>query len=172
MTNAQTSALMNKNKDYITRNKIGTANGYDIYEYVFSPLRADVLVGNYQKPLPTLLLGASIHGGENLGVSALYYAMKNICDNYENDDLLNYLRHHVILKVVPIKNPIDYNSKRYVGYDNVNCNRDFDYKWDSTDEGAGDVPFKRLETQIYRDYMISNKDSLISSSAVSVALDI
>lgn len=151
--------LAQSNSNYITKTELGLAyNGLPVNEYNFSPVRVS---HSTVKPYPKILLGASVHGGEGLAVTALYYAMKRVTEDWQTDEKLEYLRHNVNFSVIPLRNPGAYNEKLYVYPNGVNINRNFSYGWDSSsDTTKGTAPFSELETQIQRDWMMENQDAL------------
>lgn len=153
--------LMTDNPNYITREEIGrSTNNVPIYCYHFTPEIAPVIAGSLLKPYPKILMDSSIHGGENLGTDTLYFLFKRICEDWQTDKGLEYLRHYVNFSIVPLPNPEDYTNKQYIGIDGVNLNRDFDYNW-KQQEGAGTTAFSRVESQVMRDFFIANDDALL-----------
>lgn len=155
--------LMERYPNYISKILLGNATfGEPIYLYRFYPQRASTEgIGNSFKPYPKLLLSASIHGGENLGVTSLCYLMQSICEDYESDDALYYMRHFINFEVVPLKNPGSYDAKEYNFPNDVNINRNFDYLWEGTsDPHKGSAPFSEVETQIIRDWLLDNTDAI------------
>lgn len=153
--------LMDSNSNYITREEIGrSTNDVPIYCYHFTPEITPVTAGPLLKPYPKVIMDSSIHGGENLGTDALYFLFKRICEDWQNDKGLEYLRHYVNFAIVPLPNPEDYTSKQYIGIDGVNLNRDFDFDWQQS-EGTGTTAFSRVEAQVMRDFFFANDDALL-----------
>lgn len=157
---------MINNPEYITRTLRGNGTGGEpIYSYRFTPERAatEGISSSNNLPYPKILLSGAIHGNENIGIAALCYLMQRICNEWENDEVLRYLRHFVIFDVVPLKNPGSYDAKDYYYPNGVNVNRNFDYLWSSsTDPAKGDAPFSVLEAQVARDWVLSNLDAMHS----------
>lgn len=145
--------------NYIQKNVLGNVhNGLPVNEYQFIPVRP---VHSTVKPYPKILIGAAVHGGEGLAVATLYYMMKRITQEWQTDERLDYLRHNLNLKIVPLRNPGAYNEKLYVYPNGVNINRNFSYGHaSSTDPTKGTAPFSELETQVQRDWLMANDDAL------------
>ena len=151
--------LMAENPEYITRTELGkTDDGIPVYEYFFDPPRPG---DDYVEPYPKILIGASIHGNENLSTTALTLLFKRICEEWQDDPVLEYLRFCVRFAVCPIRSPRDYNNKTYVNVNGVNINRNFSNGWDaSSDPTKGPEPFSEVETRIQRDWLYSHTDAL------------
>ena len=153
--------LMSANHNYITKEEIGrSTNDVPIYCYHFKPEVAPVTAGPLLKPYPKVIMDSSIHGGENLSTDSLYFLFKRICEDWQNDKGLEYLRHYVNFAIVPLPNPEDYTNKQYIGLNGVNLNRDFDFDWQQS-EGTGTTPFTRVEAQVMRDFFFANDDALL-----------
>src|SRR5699024_10619448 len=99
-----------------------------VYEYSFFPPRPGRI--DDIKPFPKIVMGASVHGGEGLAVASLYYLFERICNDWESDKTLEYLRHNINFVICPLRSPIDYTDKTYVNRNGVNINRNFDWGWD------------------------------------------
>lgn len=156
--------FVENNGDYITRTEMGRTEHDDIpiYEYDFNPKRPLSSGGASPVNYPTILLGASIHGGENMGVNSLYYLMYSLVNDWESHKTLEYLRHHVRFKVIPLKSPEDYNRKSYTNRNGVNNNRNFDWLWEDLEDNAkGPSPFSETETQVQRDWLVTNSNAFI-----------
>jgi len=153
--------LIQSNPNYITKTKLEETDiGTPINEYFFNPERSpEVGTTGFMKPYPKFIIGASVHGGEGLGVAVLYYLMEQIC-NGENE-VFEYLRNNVRLAICPLRSPDDYDRKSYVNHNGVNINRNFDYEWESRqDDTKGPYPFSEVEARAQRDWMFNHQDAL------------
>lgn len=113
--------LRASNPNYITRSVIGKdASGlYDIYKYEFTPDYYDQII----------YVQAGVHPWEPDGYVALYRVLKQICDDWEGDKDLTYLRWGVKIVCVPVVNvwgtyqPLgDRTDQNYNGVDlNTDC---------------------------------------------------
>lgn len=107
------------NPNYITRTSIGKdASGtYDMWVYTFEP--------RYYKQ--SILLDAGIHAVEPDAVACLARIMQMITNEYENNDVLTYIRQNVKITVIPVVNVWGYsqtpknnnnaNGQRLQGFD-------------------------------------------------------
>lgn len=147
---------------FLMREEIGkSTNGVPIYHYYTNPERATIATaGRSLKPYPKIILDSSIHGGENLATDTVYFLLKRICEDWQTDKTLEYLRNYVRLSIVPLPNPEDYNNKQYVGIDNINLNRDFNYNWFER-EGSGTAPNSRIESVVMQDFLHANADAMM-----------
>lgn len=151
--------LVTKFPNYVAREQIGlSTNDIPIYLYKFEPEIAQV--PNVQiKPYPKIILDSSIHGGESIATYTLYYLLKSICDDWQENEAMEYMRHYVNFYVVPLPNPEDFSSGEYVGIDNINLNRDFDVNW-REQTGSGTAPNQRVESVVMSDFLENHRDAL------------
>ena len=155
--------LMNENEGYISRELLGydTSTGVKpIYSYSFYPKRPIYKTPQNYKPYPEITITGNIHGREIISVYTLCYFFKRICEDWRDDDVLEYLRHNVKFTVIPVLAPWEFDNQSYGNIDGVNVNRNFDYMWDDADpEVRGEYPFSTNEAQIVRD-MLQERDPL------------
>lgn len=154
--------LRNAHSDYISRKNLGkdTSGEYDVWQYNFTPK-------NYEK---TIIVTANLHGSEIQSFLSFYLFMKEVAENWRNDPQLAYIRHKVRILSIPIANPWGTSqlpTKKRANVNNVNLNRNFDYKWSSqgsTNTGSNDyrgtAPFSEKETQYIRDLIMENTDAV------------
>lgn len=155
--------LMDQAPGYITKTELGKTDiGTPVYEYFFDPQRApEIGATGFYKPYPKILIGAAVHGGENLGVIALYYLMERIVNGWKDDKALEYLRHNVRLAICPLRSPDDFDRKSYVNHNGVNINRNFSWGWEErNDPTKGPYPFSEVEARIQRDWLHSHDDAI------------
>ena len=155
--------LMDQAPGYITKTELGKTDiGTPVYEYFFDPQRAPERgAKGFYKPYPKILIGASIHGGENLGVVTLYYLMERIVNGWKDDEALEYLRHNVRFAICPLRSPDDFDRKSYANHNGVNINRNFSWGWEErNDPTKGPYPFSEVEARIQRDWLHSHDDAI------------
>ncbi len=112
--------LRQKYPTYITRSIIGrdTSNTHDIYQYTFEP--------DYYEQ--TCYLQSGVHPREEDAWIGLGLLLKHICEDWETDEALSYLRWGVKMIVVPVVNvwgvsqPVE--ERHDVNVNGVNLNRD------------------------------------------------
>jgi len=157
-------ALVATYPDYITREFLGkdASDTLPIYKYIFAPK-------NYTK---TIIVGAGIHGVGDDGDPkdnpiALYYAMKTICENWQNDRKLADLRWDCQIVVMPIENPWGFDNGHRYNANGVDLNRNFDWHWEDYVGGEpyssnykGTAPFSEPETQYIRDTLMAHPEAV------------
>lgn len=152
-------AMVTEHPEYISREQIGlSTNGVPMYVYDFNPTRPSTGIESI-KPFPKVILGGAIHGGENMAVYTLYHFFFNMVTNWKNSETLEYLRHSVNFRVIPVQNPEDFSNKKYVGIEEINLNRDFDFRWTESSD-TGSTAFQRIESRNLRDFLFENTDAL------------
>lgn len=120
--------------DYVSKKLEGTdSSGKEIYSYRFKPEQADYTQNSnaierpYRKP--KLFLVSSTHGNERVVIWALYNFMKQICNNWKNDEALEFMRWNVEFIVIPIISPSGYTNATRVNGNGVDLNRNFPSDW-------------------------------------------
>ena len=143
---------------YITRTALGldASDTYTIYKYVLSP----------PAPQKSIIVGASIHGGEKTGAYTLYRLAKELCENW-NDEKLSYIRSNVELVILPCQNPWGYENRTRWNATLVNLARNFDYKWSDyvvVDENdvKGASAFSEVESQYIRDVLLDYQEDCVA----------
>lgn len=167
--------LRSAHPDYIKRTYLGfdQSGTYPIYEYQFMPslLATPYLdaTSNIQKigsTLAKIIFIAGNHGQERNAIFATYYFLQDLCKNWETNKSLEYLRHNVEIKVIPIANP--WSVENGAGRKNsrgVDINRNFDYGWVLGDDPSdptygGPAPFSEIESVYIKEFMERNKDAV------------
>ena len=156
--------LDNDNVGYCTRKSIGVdCEGTPLYSYTFRPT---TFKGTNSKPIPKIIIISGVHGFEKANVFGLYYFLRDMCDNWTKNSVLEYLRHHIEFVVVPVVTPSAFDNSTYKNSAGVNINRNYDHNWalvdpESSDYG-GEAPFDQPETQAIRDLILANKDAFFS----------
>jgi murein tripeptide amidase MpaA len=147
-------------KNYLGLDESGT---YQITEFSFVP----------PHPKEKLLLTSGMHTYELPASFGLAHFIKDLMDPTVHNQIVDYIRENVILKVIPIINPWGWNQnpKKYGNINGVNLNRNFDSngRWEkfpsmppSENEWnyKGIAPFSEAETKILRDWALTNNDAL------------
>lgn len=155
-------AMVAQNPDYATRTLLGKdqTGEYDIFMYDFNPVEANAI--NFTAQLPKIVITTDTHGEEKSSTIGLRNFMRDICNNWVDDDLLEYLRWNVHFIIIPIVNPYGFVNHTRQNGRNVDLNRNFDAYWDSfpydEDHYKGDSPFSEKESQYVRDVILANPD--------------
>jgi Zinc carboxypeptidase len=170
-------SLMASYPGYITRELIGydSAGVLPIYAYKFTPQQSQrsYISGTY-KPYPKVIVGSAIHGNgqtdagdRETTVFALYYFLKDICENWSQSELLEYLRWNVRFIVVPVQNPWGFNNRSRRNENLVDLSRNYDYAWTPTVGGnvgdntyGGPSAFSESESRAMRDLILANSDAI------------
>ena len=158
---AKFDELDNDNVGYCTREIIGSdCEGTPIYSYTFKPT---AFKGINSKPIPKIIIFSGVHGFEKANVFGLYYFLRDTCDNWTKNSILEYLRHHIEFVVVPVVTPSAFDASTYKNSAGVNINRNYDHNWVLVDPESsnygGEAPFDQPETQAIRDLILANKDA-------------
>lgn len=154
-------SLINEHSNYATETNLGAASdGQNIYLYDFKPIR----ITNGYKPIPKVVIIAGQHGGEKSNIYGLYYFIYNLLNNWIRHPVLEYLRNHVELMIIPVLNTYGFDNLTYKNGNGVNLNRNYDSHWELLDDATseqygGTEPFSQLETQIVRDLILANNDA-------------
>lgn len=158
--------LVTAHTDYsITKTSLGNDHSgtLPIYKYVFTPKQ-------YEK---TLILGANMHGHSSDGdpkdgAIALYLFMKSLCEDWESDDKLSFLRWNCRLVVLPVQNPWGFNNNKRQNVTGVDINRNFSYGWSAYTPSEnfafghdykGTSAFSEKESQYIRDTLLLYSDA-------------
>lgn len=158
------NSLATNHPDYLTRKTLGKdqSGAYDIYQYSAKPRQLTGADG-IKKRLPKLIFVAGLHGEERNSMHNLYYLMKDICENWQTDPLLEYLRWNVEFVFIPLANPWGFaNGVTRHNVNGVDLNRQFPYLWRQlTDfEYSGTAPLSEKESQYVATMLEENKDAL------------
>ncbi|MCG5104456.1 M14 family zinc carboxypeptidase [Oceanobacillus alkalisoli] len=156
--------LISDHPDFLSRNlqgKDGTGQ-YDIFEYHAGA--DEIEPPGTLKPRPKIIITAGVHGYERTSPIALYYFIKDICENWQNDPVLEYFRWNVDIIFNPIVNPYGYNTTNRVNGNSVDINRNFPDGWVSSTVGestyGGPSPASEVETQYVMNTLQRHLDAL------------
>lgn len=145
--------------NYITKTDLGvSSDGVNhLYSYTLKPI-ASV---NDGKQLPTMLIVSGQHGFEKASIYGLYYLAKDLCEHWSESRLLDGLRNHCVIKMIPSANPYGFNNNTYFNANGVNLNKNYDTAKFPIDETGGTTPFSEPETQIIRTFVEDNLDAIL-----------
>lgn len=151
-------ALQSANPTYITKRLLGNdASGtIPIYEYRFKP---SITTGTSRNH-PKILTHAGIHGGEEPSVYTLYYVLKNICEDWKNDKLLEYLRWNIDFIVIPCINVWGFEPRIRENANGVNIQKNPKHNGAYAGESdAGPNAWSEPEAQYIRNMILDNPDA-------------
>ena len=134
------TALATNNPNYVTETNLGKdqSNTYDIKKYVLdepTALQSGQTTAITQTK-PTIILTAGLHGPEPEAVHTVYHLMEDLCNNYLENEQLEYLRNNVRFVIIPICNPWGYVNSNYCNSRNVDLNRNFEYGYRANGIGS------------------------------------
>ena len=122
-----------------------------IYRYDFKP---PMLMGSKTDDVSKILYCSGTHGGEISPVLQGYRFFKDLCENWQNQELLKSLRFNCHFTVIPIVNPYGIKFSRKTNERGVNLNRNFTKEWVYVeDDGTykspygGEAPATELATR-------------------------
>ncbi|PTE80295.1 M14 family metallopeptidase [Staphylococcus cohnii] len=156
--------LMNDNPEYITKSLAGTDDfGNNIYRYDFKPKYADFIKDTSEVPRtfnrPKIFLVSSTHGAEKTVIWSLYNTMRLICEEWKNNEALEFLRWNAEFIVIPIICPTGYKQNSRKNANGVDLNRNFTADWlngpsdPKSESYRGPSPLSEKESQICNDIM-------------------
>ena len=158
------NALVDNNSDYITRENVGKDESglYDTFQLTLKTPQVEL--AGLDRTKPKILVAAGLHGGEITSVISLYYLIKDLCENWKNNDALEYLRHNIELVVIPCVNPWGFQNNSYTNFNGVNINRNFEAYHRVGEEGTsqygGTEPFSEIETRYVKNMIDNNTDAI------------
>lgn len=158
-------ALVSKYPDKIKKNEITNNDGtFTNYEYVISS--GDYTTDGYYCELgepnlnikkPKYLLSSGIHGNESVATLYLYRFVRDVL---EGRNVPNAFRESTILHVIPVINPWGLDNATRSNENNVDINRNFNWKWDeNTSEYKGTKAESEKETQVVVNWLNSHTDA-------------
>lgn len=160
------NTLVSNNPSYITKTTLGNdATGvHPIYAYEFKPV--DV-ANNFSTKRPKIIIVSGVHGEEKSSVVSLRNFLVEMCNNWRNNELLEFMRFNVHLIVVPIVNTYGFTHNTRKNGNGVDINRNSSFRWDTSTssdpasvEYKGPAAFSEDEALYIRDIILSNKDAI------------
>lgn len=156
--------LVSEHSDYCTVKNLGNgSDGNPIYGYDFAPIqfKSTPVVSN----IPKIVIIAGQHGFEKCSCFGLYYFVRDLLKNWQNNTTLDYIRNHVHLVILPVVNRYGFDNLEYKNANGVNLNRNYPVNFvvgtAGTDDYGGASAFDQPETQMVRDLVYSNYDSML-----------
>lgn len=157
------NSLASAYPDYLTEELLGKdeSGTYDIYKYTAKPQQISG-ASDLRKKLPKFVFSIGLHGEEKTSIYAIYYLMKDICENWQNDEALEYLRWNVEFVFIPMGNPWCFANGIRHNVNGVDLNRNFPHQWEplTGNEYSGTGPASEVETQYVVDMLDQNKDAI------------
>ena len=149
--------LCNKYPNYVSRK----VEGKDILEdeiisYTFKP-EEQSFTHNSEEVEKTFkrfkfFIVSSTHGNERTSIWVLYNLMKLICEKWQTDEALEFLRWNVEFVICPVISPSGYRNFTRINANGVDLNRNFDADWEngtsdkSNTTYRGDAPMSEPES--------------------------
>jgi len=155
-------ALLTANPEYITKTNLGnTSTGLPVYRYDFNPKSFEYHLP--RKRLKYIIL-TGVHGYEPIPPITVLHMMENICNNWETDKYLEFLRFNVDFIILPMVNPYGATADTRRNGNNVDINRNFPEGWSfnpdvNAETYAGTAPLTELETQYVQQTFLDNPDA-------------
>ena len=156
-------ALMVLYPSYITKTLLGnelSPSALPIYRYDFKPVRPSATLTTKQVKY---LITSGTHP-ERTGLWTLYNTMENICNHWQDDELLEALRFNIHFIVIPVMSPWAYDNGSRVNYNGVDMARNFPAGWVQGTFGSatygGTAPLSEVEAQLINQIMLDNTDLL------------
>lgn len=115
---ASFDSLMSSDSAFISKHIIGTAcDGQELFYYEFG--KEDGV------NKPNIIIICSQHGFEKNSTYGTYYFLKDVVDNKDSSQFLNYVYNNLHLIIVPVVNPSGFNAFSYKNSNGVNLNRNW-----------------------------------------------
>lgn len=158
---------------YIKRTSMGKDESglFDVFRYDFKPQDVPDVEdlpewGNDLKPkVPKMILISGIHAYERTHPWVLYLALKEICEAWENNSVLETLRWNVHFIVIPCANPHGWITGARHNFNKVDLARNFEYRWEQASAVQGSSkgmhPLSEVEAQYIDSVLRENKDETI-----------
>ena len=152
---------------YVTKTVLGNNDsGEEMAYYTFNP---EMSSHENAIKIPTIFINCAIHGDEKEGTQAVYYAMKDIIDNWKADETLELLRHNVKFIINPCANPDGWKKHTRKNGNGVDLARNFPAAWygnsaTTSQSYGGTAPLSEKESQFMKSILDNNKD-------ISVTID-
>lgn len=168
------SNLVTGHTEYMTRTDLGAASDdQHLYLFDLSPSQINIdahsalIAGSAEAVpvLPTIIITVCQHGNEKAAGFGAYYFVKDLLENWYNNGLLSYIRHHVRLLIIPVCNPYGWDHNLGVNANGVNTNRNFPYEWvPSTvepfnQEYSGLAPLDQPESVIINNLLLEHSNA-------------
>ena len=157
-------SLANAHSDYLTMSKIGEdeSGQYNIYKISAKPTE---VASPTTKERIKIIFITGIHGGEKAAQFATYYFFKDICENWMENEALEFLRWNVHFEFIVCASPWAFeNGNGRTNSKGVDINRNFIDSWKEGEVGSntygGTSPLSESEAQIIKAFVDENSDAV------------
>lgn len=161
-------SLVTAYPDYITKELVANEiTGLPIYKYTFNPQKPEITRDTTMTTdIPHFFIVSGVHAMEKAGWWALYHNMKLICEEWQNNEILEDLRWNVKFTVMPLVNvygldnqetdPVVADGKKNANGIDINRNFPigFEVLYDPSHYGyGGEEPLTEIESQAIADFL-------------------
>lgn len=153
----------------ITKTVLGSVGGKEIRSYTITPLPARSfdhtnynIPANSCEPLKILYVSC-VHGSEGTIALDDFALFKNLVVHHKPSVLWN----NCIFEIIPIANPIGYDTNDRLNGNGININRNFPDGWVYVNEtedpynASGNEPCSEYETRLLMDFVKSHPDAFL-----------
>ena len=155
--------LLSEHPSYITKELLGTESSPDalpLYKYEFKPKNP---LNPTNLKVPKIIIATGTHP-EKSAVFTLYHTMDNICNHWQDDELLEALRFNFYFIIIPIASPWAYDNNSRTNYNGVDMARNFPARWIQGQPGTptygGEYPLSEPEAVILNNLLLENRDAI------------
>ena len=124
--------LLKTNNDYASFKIIGNDASNTKAIYKFSLKSKGIYANDNNLIVPRskakIMIISGVHGFEKASCFALYYFVRELIEC--NSPVFDYLKYNVDFEIIPVANPWGFDELSYRQSENININRDSDYKWE------------------------------------------
>ena len=125
--------LISQHSEIAKRTKLGDVTGdFPLYLYEIKPPTYWVDyendsggTGGRPSPLPKITMTTGIHGHERSPSISAFYAFKELLENPEDNELIEFIKMNVHIECIALANPSGWTDGTYNNGNNVNLNREF-----------------------------------------------
>ncbi len=115
--------LAERYPSYITKTRLGYDDwGNELAIYSASPVQPG---SDHPTRIPKIFINCGIHGYEHVPPITAYLMLRMLCEDWATDDMLNVLRHEVVLHILPVANPSGFTDYTRKNRNGVDLNRNF-----------------------------------------------
>ena len=142
-------SLVTNFPEYVSKTLMGNNTGGDpIYSYAFKPVEiSDSSI--YTKSKLKIIITSAIHGYEQMSAWSTANFFKHLCEHWDTQSPLEFMRWNVEFQVVPVVNPYGYNHNIRENENMIDLNRNF--------PPAGNA--SEVETQLLMPFIDSHSDA-------------
>ncbi len=146
----------------VSKTILGTVDGKEIRSYRITPypMRESWRIARYSCEPLKILYVSCIHGHEGAIAVDDFALFKNLVVNHKPSVLWN----NCVFEIIPVANPVGYDTNKRSNGNGVNINRNFPVGWTySTDEydASGAEPCSEYETNVLMEFVKSHPDAFL-----------